>query len=263
MIEGREWRELLVRLRGRNVGSIISTEIIAIELRSFLQRHYHPEGGESLLDLGAGTRPYAPLYERCFARCMSVDVQHSPHDISGVDRLASADDLPFGDDSFQCIVCTEVLEHCSNPLTVMSEVARVLRPGGRVFLTTPFLVALHEMPYDYYRYTPSALRDLAEGAGLCVDQILPRGDWVAVTLLALQLPLTKLFQRLSRLLGGWFYDYSNPLIYATVIAPQAGYLALWRAVRRKPNGGLAGVHRALNYHALGYVSAFQKTHPSS
>jgi ubiquinone/menaquinone biosynthesis C-methylase UbiE len=237
---------------------MISNETIALELRSFLERHFGSRTGQALLDLGAGTKPYASLYEPYFAASTSVDVDYSPHDIAGVDTIASADDLPFKDASFDCVVCTEVLEHCRRPETVLGEISRVLRPGGRLFLTTPFLRPLHEMPHDYFRFTPSSLRDLAEAAGLSVEEIVPRGDYAALLLLTLQLPLTKLLQRLSHVVHRGFYEYSNPLVYAGIVAPQTAYLALWRSARRHPNGALARVHRKLSYYALGYVSTFSK-----
>ena len=244
-------------LRARNPASLISNEIIALELIDCLERHFGSRTGGTLLDVGAGTKPYAPIYGSYFATCTSVDVDHSPHDIGSVDTIASAEHLPFEDGSFDCVVCTEVLEHCRRPGQVMAEIARVLRPGGWVFLTTPFLRPLHEMPHDYFRFTPSALAHLAEEAGLSVERILPRGDYLALSLLTLQLPLTKVLQRLSRAVGGRLYQYSNPLVYATVVAPQLGYLALWRVARRNPRGVVARVHKKLSYYALGYVSTFR------
>jgi SAM-dependent methyltransferase len=240
------------------VASVISNETIALELTDFLERHFGSRRSGALLDLGAGTKPYAPLYEPYFADCTSVDVEHSPHDIADVDRIASADDLPFGPATFDCVVCTEVLEHCRQPDLVLREVTRVLRPGGRLFLTTPLLRPLHEMPHDYFRFTPSSLRFLAESAGLTVEQIVPRGDYAALLVLTLQLPLTKVLQRVSRVRGSGFYDYSNPLVYGTVVAPQLGYLALWRHARGHPEGRLGRAHDRLSYYALGYVSTLRK-----
>ena len=245
-------------LRRRNLASIISNETIALELSAFLERHFGSRKGKALLDLGAGTKPYSPIYEPYFVACTSVDVDYSPHDIAGVDRIASADELPFEDASFDCVVCTEVLEHCRRPDIVLGEISRVLRPEGRLFLTTPFLRPLHEMPHDYYRFTPSSLRDLGEAAGLSIEEILPRGDYAALLLLTLQLPLTKALQRLSRKVDRRFYDYDNPLVYAAVVAPQTAYLALWRTARRRPDGALGRAHGKLNYYALGYVSTFFK-----
>jgi hypothetical protein len=114
------------------------------------------------------------------------------------------------------------------------------------------------MPHDYFRFTPSALRDLAEGAGLSVEEIVPRGDYAALLLLTLQLPLTKVLQRLSRVVHRRFYEYGNPLVYAGVVAPQTAYLALWRTARRRPSGALGRAHGKLSYYALGYVSTFCK-----
>src|SRR5918992_412788 len=87
--------------RSANLGAIISSEIVIHELARFLEAAF-PNPGGTLLDLGAGTRPYAPLYEPHFQRCVSVDVEYSPHDVSGIDVIASADDLPFENDSFDC-----------------------------------------------------------------------------------------------------------------------------------------------------------------
>jgi ubiquinone/menaquinone biosynthesis C-methylase UbiE len=85
--------------------------------------------------------------------------------------MASADTLPFEDDYFDCVICTEVLERCARPLDVVGEISRVLRSEGWLFVTTPFLRPLHEMPNGYYRYTPTALRELGTAAGLTVNFI--------------------------------------------------------------------------------------------
>src|SRR5207244_1525396 len=147
---------------------------------------------------------------------------------SGVDVVASADCLPFEDSSFDCVICTEVLEHCREPSAVLREIHRTLKPGGRLFLTTPFIAPLHEMPNDFYRYTPSALRDLAAQQGLVVTSLRPRGEYVAVALRVLQMPWTKLWQRLSRLTRINLYHPLNPLVYLTIVLPQRVYVALWR-----------------------------------
>ena len=57
------------------------------------------------------------------------------------------------------------------PEAAVREMARVLRPGGRLLLTVPFSQPLHELPSDYWRFTPSALRLLAEESGLEIERI--------------------------------------------------------------------------------------------
>src|SRR5581483_6584928 len=71
----------------------------------------------------------------------------------------------------------QVLEHVAEPQKVITELHRVLRPGGSLFLTVPLVGELHEEPYDFYRYTPYGLRHLFERAGFVVDSIAPRNGY--------------------------------------------------------------------------------------
>ena len=244
--------------RDANFTSLVSQEIILSEFISFLEDCRRVGLNGSLLDLGAGTKPYAPLYETYFAECTSVDVPHSPHDTAQVDLMASADSLPFADGAFDCIVCTEVLEHCAEPQLVMREISRVLQDGGRAFVTTPFLLPLHEMPYDFFRYTPSALRYLATKAGLEVRSISPRGSYISVLFASGQMPLTKAMQKLEKVSGLPFGRPGNPAVLIFVVIPQLLYLRLHRWARRHSAAGLARLEQKLSYATHGYVTVIEK-----
>src|SRR5881296_1356992 len=61
---------------------------------------------------------------------------------------------PVRDESFDAVVATEVLEHLDEPGRMLSEATRVLRPGGRFFMTTPNAQAL---PYRILRFLPHAM----------------------------------------------------------------------------------------------------------
>jgi len=250
--------ELRRARRAAKPQSIIANEIILGELGRFLVEHYERDRDGDVLDLGAGSKPYAALYEPFFRTARSVDVATSPHDVSAVDVLAQADALPFADESFDCVICTEVLEHCRDPRAVVGEIRRVLRPGGRAFVSTPFLVHLHEMPNDFYRFTPSALRDLAASGGMDLVSLRPRGEYCAVALTLAQLPVVKLWRRLSRVLGGDLAGPRNPLMYLTVIAPQRIYVAGWRRMRAGERSVLHGLYRRLSYHTLGFVTTLRR-----
>jgi SAM-dependent methyltransferase len=221
--------------RVSDTGSVISNQINCDMLAAFLERNYSGNGNSSVLDLGAGAKPYAPMYETYFSENTEVDVPHGSHDMSGIDVFASADALPLSDESFDCVICTEVLEHCQHPQAVMKEIARVLKPDGRACLTTPFYQQLHEVPYDFYRYTPWALEGFAKDAGLKVESITPRGGYVAVALRILLVPVVKLMKRLP---------FSRPLRWLMVTLPQKLYLAFRR-------GGQT-------YFPLGYVTELRK-----
>ena len=120
--------------------------------------------GARVLDAGAGAAPYRPLFAH--TSYTTSDWAGSPHaEARESDIIAPLASLPVADASFDAVVLTEVLEHVAEPAAALAEVHRVLAPGGRVWLTTPFVWELHEEPDDFWRYTPHALRELLTGAG--------------------------------------------------------------------------------------------------
>ncbi len=79
----------------------------------------------------------------------------------GVTVAADAEALPFPDSLFTMIECDAVLEHVGSPERVVSELERVLEPGGYLHIVTPFCHPFHEYPKDYRRFTLDGLRLLA------------------------------------------------------------------------------------------------------
>jgi SAM-dependent methyltransferase len=242
----------------QNYASLVGNQLILDAMTSFLEDAAGSGPGGRLLDLGAGSKPYEPLYRSFVADCVSVDVPSSPHDTTDVDVMATADDLPFDDGSFALVIATEVLEHCPDPAAVMEEVARVLAPGGRAFVTTPFFVPLHELPHDYYRFTPSALRRLAEDAALDVVSIQPRGSYLSVWMGVNQMPLTRGMSYLARRTGLPLSHPANPLLFLLVVLPQKAYLAALGGLRGRERSRLGRLHEKLTYYAGGYITVLEK-----
>jgi SAM-dependent methyltransferase len=133
----------------------------------------------SILDVGCGVKPYEPLLARPGDRWTGVDHPTTMAGSYGVftlaDTFADCHALPFADGTFDTLLCTQVLEHVSDPGQVLVEAARVLRPGGVLLLTAPMTWPLHEEPYDFFRYTQHGLRHLLRGAGFEVLQEVQRG----------------------------------------------------------------------------------------
>lgn len=118
-----------------------------------------------LLDVGCGTKPYEPLFAPYVSRYIGLEHPSTRHGREKVDVWGEAAALPFDDASFDTVVAFQVLEHCEEPREVLQEMHRVLRPGGRMILTTPFLWGVHEAPRDFYRYTRYGLEHLCGLAG--------------------------------------------------------------------------------------------------
>lgn len=131
--------------------------------------------GAVVLDVGAGEAPYRELYAGYDYRTSDwAGTSHAP--TTPVDYVAPAHDLPLAEASVDAIVCTQVLEHLAEPLDVLREFQRVLVPGGLVVITVPLTWYLHEMPHDYYRYTPFGLRHVLEKCDFVDIDIAPMND---------------------------------------------------------------------------------------
>ncbi len=74
--------------------------------------------------------------------------------------IADAHDLPVKDESIDSVVMQALIEHIVDPVRVIKEAHRVLKPGGFIYLEVPFLQGFHADPYDYQRYTLPGLRNL-------------------------------------------------------------------------------------------------------
>jgi SAM-dependent methyltransferase len=140
--------------------------------------------GARVLDAGAGDAPYRELFAHC--EYVTADWEHSPHGLAASsDIVGSLEALAVEDASFDAALNTQVLEHLAEPVEVLRELHRVLRPGGRLYLTVPLVGELHEEPYDFFRYTPHGLRHLLSKAGFEVETITPRnGYFTTLALLA-------------------------------------------------------------------------------
>lgn len=135
-----------------------------------------------LLDVGCGQMPYKPLLTARPSRVthyIGLDLENNPIHNNHPDITWQKDKIPLIDNSIDCAIATEVFEHCPDPETVMSEICRVLKPGGMLFCTVPFLWPLHEVPHDEYRYTPFSLSRHLAASGFVDIELKPLGGWDA------------------------------------------------------------------------------------
>jgi SAM-dependent methyltransferase len=117
-----------------------------------------------VLDVGCGQKPYARMFN--FSEYVGVEVD-TPENRAQKRAEVYYDGkvLPFGDAEFDTVLCNQVLEHVFEPDAFVTELARVLRPGGTLVLTVPFVWDEHEQPWDYARYSSFGLRHLLSKHG--------------------------------------------------------------------------------------------------
>ncbi len=116
------------------------------------------------LDVGCGSKPYEQLYDSTEYVGLEYD---TPQNRAGkkADHFYDGETFPFGDGEFDSVVANEVFEHVFNPNRFLDEVHRVLKPGGMVLMTMPFVWDEHEQPHDFARYSSFGIRHLLEQHG--------------------------------------------------------------------------------------------------
>jgi SAM-dependent methyltransferase len=125
-----------------------------------------------VLDIG-GARVRGAFQRSPQARWVVADLDGS----RAPDVIADIQALPFGGEIFDVVKATEVLEHVPDPIRSLAECRRVLRPGGRLVLSIPFLERIHADPDDYGRYTAAMWTRLLDHAGLRVVSLTSQGGY--------------------------------------------------------------------------------------
>ena len=122
----------------------------------------------TILDVGCGEMPYRDLLLEAPSRAtryIGLDIPGNTYSRCKPDVRWNGAVIPLRDASVESALATQVLEHCPEPLRTLSEIHRVLKPGGVLLITVPFLWPIHDPPYDEYRYTPFSLERLLCEAG--------------------------------------------------------------------------------------------------
>lgn len=124
-----------------------------------------------LVDIGCGRKPYAHLLSSLVTEHVGTDHESSPHGQSRIDLVGTAYNIPVSENSFDCALCTAVLEHLEEPEQALRECFRVLKPGGMAIYSVPFIWHLHEEPRDFYRFSKYGLKYLFQKVGFEVLEI--------------------------------------------------------------------------------------------
>lgn len=149
----------------------------------------HLPSGARVVDFGCGAKPYRSAF--------GPDADYIGADLPGnedadVEIRDGVVDLP--DASVDLVLSTQVLEHVPDPDAYLREAQRLLRPGGRLLLTTHGVMFYHPHPTDFWRWTTDGLTQIVSRAGLATQSIthllgaVPLGLWLVMMNLQIHLP---------------------------------------------------------------------------
>lgn len=179
-----------------------------------------------MLDAGAGYGPYREHFQH---------VSYESADFCQVDKTYAAvtyqcelDAIPVENERYDLVLCTQVLEHLPDPLRVLGEMNRVLKPGGRIWLSAPFYYEEHEQPYDFFRYTQFALTDLLKKAGFEIERL----EWLEGYFGTLSYQLDQAVASLPSLPGDYGGGLKGWLTSALVLVLRPGLSLLSRLLSR-------------------------------
>jgi len=126
----------------------------------------------SVLDIGCGQQPYRSMFDSISLKhYWGVDVATG----SVVDMVCVGEHLPLEDESMDCILCIQVLEHVEDPGRVVGEMHRLLRDGGVALASTHGVMVYHPTPQDYWRWTQAGLYKLFSTNGFHQIKVIPIG----------------------------------------------------------------------------------------
>lgn len=153
-----------------------------------------------LLDFGCGDKPYKKFISVQEYIGLEIESIEQAHNSEEIDVYYDGITIPFNDNHFDSVFSSEVFEHVFNLEQVLKELHRVLKPGGNMLITLPFVWYEHSIPWDFARYTSFGIKYLLEQNGFEVvvsekttnyvetvfqvwnayiyESVLPRNKWL-------------------------------------------------------------------------------------
>lgn len=147
-------------------------------LDKLLSSHSHLFGVESIVldiggrDRGSFNKPKDNVKKWIFA---DIETKHNPDIVLDVSNMKGVES-----ESIDIILATELFEHVEKPELGLKECLRVLKNGGKLILSVPFLYRIHGDPFDFQRWTEKKWKKELLAAGFKIDELIVMGRYFSV-----------------------------------------------------------------------------------
>ena len=152
----------------------LALRLLADDVGSLIARVPAGEGVRRALDIGCDLSPYRGGLAKRGYRVETLDLTTS----KGADHAGCVERTGLGDETFDLVLCTQVLEHCDDPFRGVREIWRILRPGGCLIVSVPHVWFYHPHPSDHWRFTQEGLLKLCSDSGFRPVELLGQGGAV-------------------------------------------------------------------------------------
>jgi SAM-dependent methyltransferase len=150
-------------LQWKFLAEMIEEMVISIHKNSFSK--------PMILDIGAGDAKYGSFFADMNYTSTDLVYSSERHKFDFIDLVSNAENLPIANSCADFILNFALMEHVPNPEKVISEIARVLKNGGKVYSIIPLTRPEHMQPYDFYRFTRFSIDKLFKDSGLEIINI--------------------------------------------------------------------------------------------
>jgi SAM-dependent methyltransferase len=134
-----------------------------------------------ILDFGCGDKPYKSFFNHAI-EYIGLDIENEghSHEKEEIDVYYDGKTIPFENEYFDSVFSSEVFEHVFDIDPILDEIYRVLKKGGKMLISLPFIWNEHEEPNDFGRYTSFGIKHILDKHGFEVIRLTKTGHFAAV-----------------------------------------------------------------------------------